>query len=534
MSRIEGNGLQHGIGHRALLRAERLRMEDGDRIGIVGRNGAGKTTLLRILAGELEPDAGHVTRRGTIGVIPQFKEDGAGSGGEMTSRVVEAVLVAEPDVLFADEPTTHLDQERTERLEERLLGFRGALAVISHDRFFLDRVCTQIWEIDAGEVRIYPGGYSDYERQKGLERRQHREKYEAYVEKRGALERAIRLKEQKAAGSMKPPSRLGSSEARMGKDYRRSTQAGIHQAKKALETRLTKLEKVDKPVEPPAVKLTVPVPPAAKNRVLLEVQDLEAAAGERLLWSRVSFRLRFGEKAALLGPNGCGKTTLLRRILGGGGGVRLAPGVKPGYFSQTLEVLDLERSVLDNVRETSLYDDGLARLVLARLLLRGDEVYKRTGDLSGGERVKTALAKLVLSDANLLVLDEPTNYLDTLSLEALESLLEGYPGTVLYVSHDRRFVERTAGRILELRDGRLFSFDGGYAAYREERGRGPAAPPAENDAAGELLQVELRLAEVLGRLSLPGAAEMEKLDAEFRELVKRRRELQGAVNNGSM
>ncbi|WP_041617312.1 ribosomal protection-like ABC-F family protein [Paenibacillus mucilaginosus] len=529
MSRIEVNGLQHGVGHRPLLRADRLRIEERERIGIVGRNGAGKTTLLRILAGEIEPDEGHVTRRGTLGVIPQFKEDGQGSGGEITIRVVEAVMAEDPDLLFADEPTTHLDEAHTERLEERLRGVRGALVVISHDRVFLDRVCTQIWEVDGGEVRVYPGDYSAYERQKQLERRQHREKYEAYVEKRSALERAIRLKDQKAAGAMKPPSRLGSSEARMGKDYRGSTQAGIHQAKKALETRLSKLEKVDKPVEPPEVKLSVPVPPLAKNRVLLEVQDLEASAGERGLWSRVSFRLRFGEKAALLGPNGCGKTTLLRRILDGGAGVRLAPGVKPGYFSQTLELLDLECSVLDNVRETSVHGDGLARLVLARLLLRGDDVFKRTGDLSGGERVKTALAKLVLSEANLLVLDEPTNYLDTPSLEALEGLLAGYPGTVLYVSHDRRFVERTAGRILEIRDGRLHSYDGGYGAYREQRNRGAAPQPAENDAAGELMQVELRLAEVLGRLSLPGTPDVEKLDAEFQELVKRRRALREAV-----
>ncbi|MCZ8521165.1 MULTISPECIES: ribosomal protection-like ABC-F family protein [Paenibacillus] len=527
MSRIEAYGLKHGIGPRLLFGADALRIEDGDRIGIVGRNGTGKTTLLRILAGALEPDAGHVTRSGSVGVIPQFKEDGIGSGGEITSRVIDTVLAQDPDILFADEPTMNLDAERTEDLEERLRRVRGALVVISHDRVFLDRVCTKIWEIDGGRVSVYTGDYSAYERQKELEKRRHQERYEAYTEKRSALERAVRLKERKAAGSLKAPSRIGNSEARLGKDRRGSTQAGIHQARKALETRLAKLEKVEKPAELPEVKLTVPVPPSSKNRVVLEVQDLEASAGGRLLWSNVSLRLRFGEKAALLGPNGCGKTTLIRRIVGGGAGVRTAPGVKLGYFSQTLDILDLGRTVLENVRETSIHDDALARLVLARLLLRGDDVHKRTGDLSGGERVKTALAKLVLSDLNVLILDEPTNYLDTPSLEALEGLLAGYPGTVLFVSHDRRFVERTAGRILEIRDGGVSSFAGGYAEYREGRKGGAEAAPAPDDTANELLQVELRLAEVLGRLSMPGVEGAKELDAEFHRLIDRRRVLRG-------
>jgi pleuromutilin/lincosamide/streptogramin A transport system ATP-binding/permease protein len=522
---FEASQVEMFVGGRRLFKADQLRIADGERIGLVGMNGSGKTTLLRLIAGEAQPDAGSVRIAGSRAVIPQLKPDeGTLSGGETTALYMERALAGRAALLLADEPTMHLDADHIRRLEKALAAYEGAVVVVSHDREFLDRVCTRIWAIEDGVVTAYSGNYSFYREARDLARRQHREQYEAYVDKRRQLEEAIRLKAQKAVRVEKRPRNLGPSEARMGKDYFGSVQKGIHRSIRALRTRIEKLERVDKPREPERVRMSVPEAARLGSRAVIRVEGLEARAGGRLLWRDVRFALPAGSKTALLGPNGSGKTTLLKRIVERSEGVSIAPAARIGYFSQNLDLLRPERSVMDNVTDGSAQPPEVVRAVLARLLFRRDDVYKPVGVLSGGERVRTALAKLIVGNVNVMVLDEPTNFLDIPSIEALETLLADYEGTVLFATHDRRFADRTANRILEIRDGRVHVFEGGYREYEERKSRMAEAGDAALEE--ELMTVETKLSETLGKLSMPGPGDdPEALDATFRELAAKRNEL---------
>ena len=366
-------------------------------------------------------------------------------------------------------------------------------------------------------------------KQGSYKKQQHLERYKAYVEKRQQLTEAIWTKSRKAAGMMKPPKRMGNKEARLGRDRIGAAQKGVHQAIKALETRIEKLEKVEKPREQPTIRLAIPGMSAITSPIALRVERLHAVFGERTLWRNVHFTISKAAKAALIGPNGSGKTTLLRRIVALDEGVSLAPGAKIGYFSQNLDTLDASRSVLDNVLDVSVQSDEMVRLILARLLFKGNDAFKPVGVLSGGEKVKAALARLIASDVNFLVLDEPTNFLDIPSIEAVQQLLASYEGTLLFVSHDRRLVRRVADQIIAIRDGGVTSFAGTYDAYLEEQDKRAQNENAE--LADELLRVETKLGEVLGKLSMQGPqdASSAELDAQFRQLAARRNELRRAL-----
>jgi pleuromutilin/lincosamide/streptogramin A transport system ATP-binding/permease protein len=257
-----------------------------------------------------------------------------------------------------------------------------------------------------------------------------------------------------------------------------------------------------------------------KGRTVLRAEGLAGAVGGRTLWHPVSFHVRGGDKIAVIGPNGCGKTTLLKALVRADDGVTVSPSVKIGYFSQHFDILDESRSVLDNVRASSSQDETLIRTVLARLHFFLEDVYKPVGVLSGGERVKAALAKRFVGDVNTLVLDEPTSFLDIESIEAFESLLQEYEGTVLFVSHDRRFIERVANRIFAFeKDRRIRVFDGGYAEYRS--GGSPLSGHGGRKEE-QLLVLETKISEVLSRLSLEPSAELEE---EFRSLLALKRKL---------
>ncbi|WP_010500862.1 ribosomal protection-like ABC-F family protein [Paenibacillus elgii] len=528
MIRLEALQLEKSIGDRLLFAADQLRVAEQDRIGIVGRNGAGKTILLQVLAGRMEADQGTVSVSGTVGYIPQLQEDDAGkSGGELTSRSIEEALAGKPDLLFADEPTTNLDMEHIAWLERGFADFPGAIVIISHDRSFLDRVCSQIWELEGQRITVFKGNYSDYDAQKQLAKRQQQEKYEEYVTRKQELERAIALKKQKAVHMLKPPSHMGTSESRLWKMQKGTKQKGMHQSIKAIETRIDKLERVEKPRELPQVKMDIPDAAAFRSRAVLRVERLSASVGRRTLWKNASFQLKSGEKAALIGPNGSGKTTLIRKIIRAEEGVHLVPGLRIGYFSQNLDILRPEKSILDNVKATSDHPEQLIRSVLARLLFRQDDIYKRVDVLSGGERVKVAFAKVFCSPIHMLVMDEPTNYLDIDSIEALEQLLAAYPGTVLFVSHDRRFVRRIAGKMFEIRNESIVTFDGTYEEYEEHRQQKLTNSKKSPDLAEEeLLRINMRLTELIGRLSVPVSnADKAKLEEEYDQLLRKRKEL---------
>lgn len=524
---LEANDLEYAVADRLLFRADRIQVSAGDRIGLVGLNGVGKSTLLQVLTGQIQPDRGHVAIRVPYALIPQMKSAPAHlSGGEATAAIIAQTLARRPALLLADEPTIHLDVDRIRNIEAQFAQFDGALIVISHDRAFLDRICTRIWALDNKTVTIYKGNYSEYARQRELEVRQQQEKYEKYVDKKRQLEEAIRLKSIKSAGMLKPPRRMSKKESSLYKAGKGTTQKGVHQSIKALETRLEKLDKVEKPREQPHIRLDAGPIREVVSQTALRVENLEAAFGAKTLWRHVTFSLKRGSKTALIGPNGSGKTTLIKRIMAGGMGIVTAPGTKIGYFSQNIDILDPTRSVWANVAASAVHKDETIRLVLARLLFKGEDIDKQVGVLSGGERVKAAMAKLLLQDVNLMILDEPTSFLDISSIEALEQLLAAFAGTVLFVSHDRRFVEQIADHLLLLEGETVSEFAGTYGEYEAHRQqvskRGSALLEEER------LIVEAELSEVLGKLAMTTGLSTEQkasLDQRFHELVQRRNEI---------
>ncbi|MFD2630570.1 Vga family ABC-F type ribosomal protection protein [Oceanobacillus kapialis] len=524
MRLIEAHDVSIDARERRLVEIEHLIIHAQDRIGLVGKNGSGKTSLLKVLAGKKAPDNGVVTINTSITFIPQLKRTNTvKSGGEITQEYINEALAQKAELILADEPTTNLDTQHIEKLEAQLKRRHDAMVLISHDRTFLDALCNKIWELDEGTLTAYKGNYSDYAAQKELEIEQQQQAYAQYEKKKKQLEEALELKEQKAQRATKKPKQTSNSEAKItgAKPYFANKQKKLRKTAKAIETRLEKLEKVEKVKEIAPIKMHLPNEDRIRNRVILRAEEISAKVGSRILWKDVSFTVSGGDKVAIIGPNGSGKTTLVKKILDGARGVTKAPAMKIGYFSQNLDILDKQKSILDNVSNTSNQEETLNRTVLARLRFFREDVYKKVDVLSGGERVKVALAKLLLSDINTLILDEPTNFLDIEAVEALEKLLLEYEGTVIFVSHDRRFVEHLASRIFSIEDSSLRIIEGGYQAYKHDN---PTEPPSKVEE--ELFIIETKLTEILSRLSIEPS---EELETSFQRLSQQKRELKNKL-----
>jgi pleuromutilin/lincosamide/streptogramin A transport system ATP-binding/permease protein len=504
---------------RLLLDIERLQIQKGDCIGLVGKNGTGKTSLMEVLAGKRPVDTGHITAHATCELLPQLKRtDITKSGGEVTQEYIVDAFTKSPEILLADEPTTHLDTEHIEWLEKKLKSWQGALMLVSHDRAFLDTLCTSIWELNEGHLREYKGNYTDYLEQKELEKRTHEAAYEKYEKKKRQLEEALVLKEKKAARATKTPKNVSSIEAKKSKPYFAKKQKKLQKSVKAIESRLDKLEKIEKLKDSPALQMDLPNEEVFKGRIVLRAKDVSGRVGDRTLWKATSFEVRGGEKLAIIGPNGSGKTTLIRKLVHQTDGITLSPAMKIGYFSQTIDLLETDKSILENVQVSSNQTETFIRIVLARLHFQREDVYKPVHVLSGGERVKVALAKLFVSDINTLILDEPTNFLDIEAVEALESLLEDYKGTIIFVSHDRRFISKIATRILAIEDEKIHIFNGTYEEFKNYE------PLDERDTAeDQLLLIETKLTEVLSRLSIEPSPILEE---EFQSLLAEKRKLE--------
>ncbi|RLL41277.1 ABC-F type ribosomal protection protein [Oceanobacillus piezotolerans] len=517
---LEANNISYSVRERLLFSFESLQIKKGDRIGLVGKNGSGKTTLLEILAAKRQVDEGTISTASSRTLIPQLKEtDTLQSGGEVTQSHINHAIGEKADILFADEPTTNLDRLHIEKLEKQFLHWHGALVIVSHDRAFLDAICTRIWEIDDKTVNEFKGNYSDYLHQREALRKKQEHSYEQYIQKRKQLEHALEIKEQKAQRATKKPKNVSKSEASItgAKPYFAKKQKKLQKTKKALETRLERLEKVEKPIEFAQLKMELPNQDFLHGRTIIRLEGLEGRIGTRLLWESLNLAIKGGEKIAIIGENGVGKTTLLKKIMKETKGIKLSPSVKIGYFSQNLDVLDPGQSILDNVISTSIQNETMIRIILARLHFRKEDVYKKVEVLSGGERVKVAFAKIFVSNINTLILDEPTNYLDIEAMEALEDLLVEYNGTVLFVSHDRRFLDKVATKIIELKNMKFTVFDGSLKEYQK-----PSNPSIQRE---DLLVIETKITEVLSKLSLEASPE---LDSEFKALLQQKK----AMENG--
>lgn len=585
---LDAGKIKKYYGDRLVIEFDELKIYTGDRIGVVGQNGSGKTTLLDILAGRLHPDEGFVKQYCDVGYIRQFENDGtirdeadgsytAGpsskllkefeldrklgreglSGGEQTRLRIAEAFSAENVLMFADEPTSNLDYDGIDLFRQKLERLES-FVLISHDRSLLDALCNRILEVRDGKVRAFSGNYSFYSRQFELEREQAELEYEKYIDEKTSLEEAITDRKQRAKSMKKAPSRMGNSEARLHKRAVNNIQGKLHSAANSMSTRLEKLEVKEKPRELPAIKLDFSLTNPPENKYVITVDKLSFSYGPVKVFEDVGFRLQNSCKTALWGKNGSGKTTLLNLIYAryssdpdtvnnlhdfgtaagkstsdmesSIAGISVAPRARLAYFRQSFENLVPGESVLWNVMRDSVQKETVARTILARLLLQGNDVHKKISVLSGGEKIKAAFAKLFVSNANVLLLDEPTNYLDMKSIEALEGVMKEYEGTVLFVSHDRNFVKSVADKLLILDDHSAVSFDGGLGEYEEQTGKtayaaGRRAKAGSGDTAGRTLDgiertmLQMRLTETIAKLS-SGNGNRESLEAEYNRLVE--------------
>lgn len=533
---LEANNIKKSYGDRMLFEIRELKVYRKDRIGVVGLNGSGKTTLLNVLTGVDGEYEGVVKLQGTYGYISQH-DDGiitryastemerkfgvygithdTMSGGEKTRFKTAHALGGTPHVLFADEPTCNLDIKGILHLEEELKSFSGAIVIISHDRELLDKLCTKILEIEDGKVNLFTGNYSDYLQQKKALRAKQWEDYEIYVKERERLKDAVLSRKQKATTMDKPPSRMGSSEARLHKMKAKTQKAKVERTATTINSRIEQLEVKEKPKSLPGIKIDLPEEYRLFSDIVVSVQNVSKNYGNLHLFNDVNFVIRNGSKTALTGNNGCGKTTLMEMILQEANGIYIAPAAKIGYLSQDFSNLSENKTVLENVLETSVHSVSDIRLTLARLLFRRDDVFKKISVLSGGERVKASFAKIILSDANVIFLDEPTNYLDISSQEVLEEVLAEYCGTLFFISHDRRFLDKIADKILVIEGGKIIQLPGKYHEYLCK-----GLPTVPGEAEMKILELENKLAQILGRLSMPTAKDnIDRLDSEYHSIL---------------
>ncbi|RJW41142.1 ABC transporter ATP-binding protein [Clostridiales bacterium TF09-2AC] len=543
------SNITKSFGDKHILKQVSFHLEDHEKAAIVGINGAGKTTLLKIIIGELAADEGVValSKGSTIGYLAQhqdldsestiyeallevkrpviqmeerirslelkmhsasgdaleamlaeysrlnhafelangyaYKSEVTGvlkglgfsedeftkpintlSGGQKTRVSLGKLLLTKPDVLLLDEPTNHLDMESIAWLETYLKGYSGSVIIVAHDRYFLDRVVSKIVELDNGIGTMFSGNYSAYSDKKAM------------------------LRDAKIRAYLNQQQEIKHQEAVITKLKSFNREKSIRRAE-SREKMLDKIERLDKPVEIDDSMDIRLEPDVISGNDVLTVRELSKSFDAQTLFSHVDFDIKRGERVAIIGNNGTGKTTLLKIINGlleaDSGEIRLGSKVHIGYYDQEHQVLHMDKTLFEEIQDT--YPDmnnTQIRNTLASFLFTGDDVFKLIRDLSGGERGRVSLAKLMLSDANFLLLDEPTNHLDITSKEILESALCRYTGTVLYVSHDRYFINRTATRILDLTSQSLINYIGNYDYYLEKKDDVEAAFAARN-AAGQ-------------------------------------------------
>ena len=537
---ISVQDLEKSFGIHEVLRGVSFSLQKGEKMGLVGVNGCGKSTLMRILTGELEADGGsvHKSKDLRIGYLAQvddialtdtvwgallrvfepviamerrlsemeeemaretdpdravklsvehqkllerFNEiegyayqgemlgvlNGLGlpaemhqrvvgtlSGGERTRLSLAKLLLQKPDILLMDEPTNHLDLEAIEWLQEYLMGFKGSLLLISHDRYFLDHVCTTMGELLGGKMIKFAGNYTEYMQKRTAD---FETRMKAYQLQQKEIQREMAIIER----------------------YRSFNREKSIKAAESRQKRLDRIERLDKPVEEQHVRFSFD----ARRRSgedALEVDRLSKHFDGETVFENVSFQMRTGDRVALIGPNGVGKSTLFKILMNqltpDTGVVRYGTNIDVGYYDQHQQSLNPNNTILDEVwNDFPTMEQSKVRGALGLFLFTGDEVYEQIGKLSGGERGRVALTKLMLKKDNLLLLDEPTNHLDMDSREVLEDALRDFPGTILAISHDRYFINRFADKVMVMEQDGIREYLGNFDDYLEKRNR-PVAP----------------------------------------------------------
>ncbi|WP_238917378.1 ABC-F type ribosomal protection protein CplR [Clostridium sp. YIM B02555] len=544
------NKLKKYYGDRLILDIDTFEVFEKDRIGIVGRNGAGKTTMLKVLMGIIIPEEGEISLTDSYSYISQMenyygeceenkvmkilkapvKYDEFLSGGEKIKLKISKALSEDNKLIIADEPTSNLDSASISVLEKMLLSYNGALILVSHDREFLDSLCNTIVEIDEGKLKVYQGNYSKYIELKQEERKREEIEYNKYVTEKKQLEEAIIDKQDMRNKMRTTPKRMGNSEARLHKMGGQKQKRKLDKNIKAMKSRIDHLEVKEKPKNINETKVNIQKSAEIISNNIIEISKLNLYVNNELLIKEASFRIRKGIKAAIIGENGCGKSTLLKEILTRNNEcIRVANSALIGYFDQDQNILEEGKSILENVSKTSSFNQGFIRINLDNFGFKGDDVFKKVSSLSGGEKVKVALSKVLLSDNNVLVLDEPTNYLDIEAMEALERALINTEKTVILVSHDRKFIENICDFIIEIKDKILKEYEGSYKNYIKEKNK-PQSNNNEKNIKEKLMVLRNRLSEIISLISIEkNELIKEKLDYEYKILLKEIRILE--LNN---
>ncbi|WP_411678614.1 ribosomal protection-like ABC-F family protein [Clostridium thailandense] len=545
---LEINDLKKYYGDRLILEISNLKVYSEDRIGIVGLNGMGKSTLLDVITNKITPEEGSVKLHGSYSYISQLdygleeiidekfikefnlkeKKKEFMSGGEKNKFKIAQAFSKGVNILFADEPTANLDISSIQKFQDMLKKFKGAIMMVSHDRELLDSCCSSIIEIDNGTVKMYRGNYSDFIQQKKAQFERQKFEYTEYIKEKNKLERAVLDIGGRSNSVRKAPKRMGNSEARLHKMGDQRAKFTLDRAKKAVESRLDKLEVKKKPKNVEKIKIDIRQTNELHSKILIEGKKINKGFGKRELFTNGEFKIYNKTRTAIVGNNGCGKTTLLKMIINNENGITISENLKVGYFSQDFTTLDKNKSIIENVMKDSIYDESFLRIILSRLLFKREDVYKKVSELSGGERAKVSFAKIMSSDINLLILDEPTNYLDIYSMEAVEKVLEEFNGTMIFVSHDLRFVNKLATNLIVFEDNKLINFTGNYEAYTKL-----SSKIVENDKK-ELKQkifvLENRLSELIGRISMPGKNDnIKELNKEYEIVLKQLKNLKNYI-----
>lgn len=493
MSVINVEHISKLYGDKMVLEDLSCSVDEGDKIGIIGVNGTGKSTLLRIIAGEEEADEGKIIFSngltiGWMGQNPEFNEESSIlkyvcegkkmeedygyesdakamltvlelenfdekiknlSGGQKKRAALCKVLLQKPDILILDEPTNHLDNKMSDWLENYLRSFRGVLLMVTHDRYFLDKVTNHIWEVEGGKVYYYDENYSGY-----LERKAEREERELATErKRQSILR---------------------SEVKW---VMRGARARSTKQKARLE-RFEQLKAMDSPKAAKQVEMGSVGTRLGKKTI--ELYDISKAYGDKVLFEHFSYIFKRFERIGFVGHNGCGKSTLMKILADletvDSGTIEWGETIKIGYFAQECEVMDERERVIDYIKDAAEYvrtSEGLvsASKMLERFLFSSDMQYTPIAKISGGERRRLYLLKVLMQSPNVLILDEPTNDLDIATLRVLEDFLDEFAGIVITVSHDRYFLDRTVDRIAAFEDGNIVVYEGDYTEYQEKSGR---------------------------------------------------------------
>ena len=585
------------FGEKVILQDASFHIEEREKAALIGNNGAGKTTLLRIIMEEISADSGQVViaKDKKIGYLAQyqdihghhtiyeelmttkqyildmedkirsleqemkyvagdkleslmnsytrlthqfelengyaykseivgvlkglgFEEEDYGkqienlSGGQKTRVALGKLLISKPDILLLDEPTNHLDMESIAWLETYLLNYPGAVFIVSHDRYFLDKVVTKIVEIEAAQLRMYEGNYSAY----ALKKAQLRDaQYKAYLNQQREIKH---------------------QESVITKLRSFNREKSIKRAESRVKM-LDKIQRIEKPIEIDNQMRISLEPRFISGNDVLTVEGLSKAFPGQTLFTDINFEIKRGERVALIGNNGTGKTTILK-ILNGivdadAGRFALGSKVQIGYYDQEHHVLHMEKTIFQEISDTyPTLTETEIRNMLAAFLFTGDDVFKLISSLSGGERGRVSLAKLMLSEANFLILDEPTNHLDIASKEILEEALNSYTGTVLYVSHDRYFINQTATRIMDLTNQAIVNYIGDYDYYLEKKDEmtriyAPAQETAAQEVKENVSETKLTWQQQKEEQALKRKRENElkKVEARIEELEARDKEI---------